>query len=83
LKVQELVVEVEERDALRNWQPPVSGEDIMMYFGLEPSKIVGEIKEELRESILEGRIKNDRIEALQLMLTLGKGMGLVPIKEVF
>jgi tRNA nucleotidyltransferase/poly(A) polymerase len=72
LKVQELVVEVEERDALRNWQPPVSGEDIMAYFGLEPSKIIGIIKEEIRESILEGKIKNEREAAIQLMKELGE-----------
>ena len=79
LKVQELVVEVEERDALRNWQPPVSGEDIMAYFGLEPSKIIGIIKEEIRESILEGKIKNERQAALQLMKELGEMHQLKPI----
>ncbi len=79
LKVQELVVEVEERDALRNWQPPVSGEDIMAYFGLEPSKIIGIIKEEIRESILEGKIKNERQAAIQLMKELGEMHQLKPI----
>ncbi len=79
LKVQELVVEVEERDALRNWQPPVSGEDIMAYFGLDPSKIIGIIKEEIRESILEGKIKNDREAAIQLMKELGEMHQLKPI----
>jgi tRNA nucleotidyltransferase/poly(A) polymerase len=78
LKVQELVVEVEERDALRNWQPPVSGEDIMAYFGLEPSKIIGIIKEEIRESILEGKIKNEREAAIQLMKELGEMHQLKP-----
>ena len=71
-KVRELVTEVEERDALRNWQPPLSGEDIMKYFGIEPSKIVGIIKDEIRESILEGKIKNDRIAAIALMKELGE-----------
>jgi tRNA nucleotidyltransferase/poly(A) polymerase len=80
-KVRELAVEVEERDTLRNWQPPVSGEDIMYYFGIEPCKVVGQIKEELRESILEGRIKNDRNEALNLMLSFGKELGLKPVKD--
>jgi tRNA nucleotidyltransferase/poly(A) polymerase len=79
LKVQELVVEVEERDALRNWQPPVSGEDIMAYFGLDPSKIIGIIKEEIRESILEGKIKNDREAAIQRMKELGEMHQLKPI----
>ncbi|MDP1727899.1 MAG: HD domain-containing protein [Bacteroidota bacterium] len=78
LKVQELVREVEERDALRNWQPPVTGEDIMKYFNINPSKEVGIIKNEIREAILEGKIKNDFDEAMQLMIDLGLKLGLKP-----
>ncbi len=78
LKVQELVREVEERDALRNWQPPVTGEDIMKYFNIKPSKEVGMIKNEIREAILEGKIKNDFDEAMQLMIALGIKLGLKP-----
>jgi poly(A) polymerase len=77
LKVQQLVKEVEERDALRNWQPPISGEDIMAYFNLEPNKTVGLIKTEIREAILDGKIKNTREEATQLMDQIGKRLGLV------
>ena len=76
LKVQQLVREVEERDALRNWQPPVSGEDIMEYFKIGPSREVGIIKSEIREAILEGRIKNDFKEAKQLMIEVGVQLGL-------
>lgn len=79
-QVQELVAIVSERDALRNFQPPVSGEDIMEIFGLGPSKEVGKIKTEIRESILEGKIKNTREEALNLMYETAKSMGLTPVK---
>ncbi|MBC7383594.1 MAG: HD domain-containing protein [Bacteroidia bacterium] len=76
LKVQQLVNEVEERDALRNWQPPVTGEDIMMYFNIKPSKEVGIIKNEIREAILEGKIKNNFEEAKVLMIEIGQQLGL-------
>ena len=80
-QVQQLVADVSERDALRNFQPPVSGEDIMRIFGLGPSRLVGELKTEIRESILEGRIKNNREEALQLMYDKAKMLGLTPIEK--
>lgn len=75
-KVQDLVKEVEERDTLRNWQPPVSGEDIMAYFNLEPNKTVGLIKIEIREAILDGKIQNNKAEALALMEEIGTRLGL-------
>ncbi len=78
--VQQLVADVSERDALRNFQPPVSGEDIMRIFGLGPSRMVGELKTEIRESILEGRIRNNREEALQLMFDKARELGLTPIE---
>ena len=74
-----MVADVAERDTLRNWQPPITGEEIMETFGIGPSRQVGVIKQEIRESILEGRIKNDYSEAHQLMLQLGKGMVLTAI----
>lgn len=64
--------EVEEKDKIRNFQPPVSGEDIMKSFNIKPSKVVGEIKEEIKEAILEGEIRNNFTEAYQLMIGLGK-----------
>lgn len=70
-KVQELVLEVAERDALRNWQPPVTGEDIMEYFKLSPCREVGLIKHEIREAILDGAIPNNREAAFQLMVEAG------------
>ena len=75
-KVQQLVKEVEERDALRNWQPPITGEDIMAYFNLSPDRIVGMIKLEIREAILDGKIQNNLAEATNLMAEIGARLGL-------
>ncbi|MES2559729.1 MAG: HD domain-containing protein [Bacteroidota bacterium] len=77
--VQQQVADVSERDALRNFQPPVTGEDIMQIFGLGPSKEVGIIKTEIREAILEGKIRNNREEALKLMFDKAAELGLNPI----
>ena len=68
--------EVEEKDHIRNFQPPVSGEEIMETFGIPPSKPVGDIKNAIKEAILEGDIRNDVVEARALMLKLGLEMGL-------
>ncbi len=68
--------QTEEKDRLRNWQPPVSGEDIMKTFGIPPSKEVGLIKTAIREAILEGDINNNREEALELMKEEGRKLGL-------
>jgi poly(A) polymerase len=78
-QVQRFVADVSERDALRNFQPPVTGEDIMTIYGLGPSKEVGIIKTEIREAILEGKIRNDREEALQLMQQKAAELGLNPV----
>ena len=75
-KVAAKMQEVEEKDQLRNFQPPISGEDIMETFQIKPSKVVGEIKNEIREAILEGKITNSRQEAHEYMLELGKQKGL-------
>ena len=79
-QVRKKIVEVEERDRIRNFQPPITGEIIMKTFGIPPSKTVGEIKEAIKEAILEGEIKNDYDEAFELMLQLGKEKGLKPVK---
>lgn len=73
--------EIEEKDRLRNWQPPVSGDDIMKTFGIAPCKEVGVIKTAIREAILEGIISNERNEALSLMLEEGKKLGLYPVED--
>ncbi len=74
--VREKLKEVEEKDRIRNFQPPVSGELIMQTFGIGPSREIGVIKEEIKEAILEGKIKNDYEEAFFMMLELGGKLGL-------
>ena len=79
--VKQRLKEVEESDQIRNWQPPVSGEDIMLAFNLRAGREVGIIKNQIREAILEGEIKNSRVEAIEYMLQKGKEIGLVPMNS--
>jgi hypothetical protein len=72
---------VEEADRLRNFQPLLSGEMIMEVFGLRPGKEIGVIKEELREAILEGHIRNTLPECLFLAIQCAEKMGINPANE--
>lgn len=80
--VRQKLKEVEEKDQLRNWQPPISGEDIIKTFNLKPGKKIGIIKNAIREAILEGEIKNDYKEAYNFMLQKGKELGLQCAEEI-
>jgi tRNA nucleotidyltransferase/poly(A) polymerase len=72
--------EVEENDQLRNFQPPVTGEEIMETFGIPPSKPIGTIKNAIKEAILEGDIPNEIAAARKLMHRIAADMGLVTVK---
>ena len=77
--VKQKIKDVEERDQIRNWQPPVTGTDIMETFGIPAGREVGIIKNQIREAILEGDIKNSRDEAFNFMLEKAKALGLTPL----
>lgn len=70
------IVEIENSDHLRNWEPPISGKVIMETFGIDPCRQVGIIKKAIRDAILDGEIKNDYEIAFQFMIEEGKKIGL-------
>ncbi|MGA0957044.1 MAG: CCA tRNA nucleotidyltransferase [Flavobacteriaceae bacterium] len=74
--VRQKIKDVEERDSIRNFQPPITGEIIMTYFKIKPCKEIGIIKEKIKNSILDGDIKNDYKEAHNLMIKIGNSLGL-------
>ena len=79
--VKEKLIAVEEKDRIRNFQPPVSGELIMKTFGLEPGEEIGTIKSKIKDAILEGVIANNKEEAYQFMLEIAKELGLESIEK--
>jgi poly(A) polymerase len=81
--VRNRLLEVEGKDRIRNWQPPVSGEMIMEIFGIGPSKKVGDLKNMIREAILEGEIENSFEAAYRYMLVKAAGMDLKPVSQLF
>lgn len=78
-RVRKKIKEVEERDHIRNFQPPVSGEEIMDFYGIGPSREIGIIKEAIKEAILEGTIPNEKEAAIEYMKNKGAEIGLNPI----
>lgn len=79
--VQQKIKEVEEKDQIRNFQPPVSGEEIMELFNIKPGKEIGILKEKVKEAILEGEIENDKKQALDFVIWEAKKLGLSLIKK--
>lgn len=85
--VREKMKDLEERDHIRTFQPPVDGHEIMAVFGMKPTdspdrlKIVGELKNYVKEAILDGRIRNDHDEARALMLERAAELGMTPVEK--
>jgi len=75
------IKEVEEKDQVRNFQPPISGEEIMELFGLNPGREIGILKEKVKEAILEGEIQNDKIEAREFVINEAEKLGLTLVNE--
>lgn len=79
-EVRQKLKDVEEKDRLRNFQPPISGKEIMDTFGLSPGKQIGILKEAIKDAILEGEISNNHEEAFAYLIKKGEELGLQPVE---
>jgi poly(A) polymerase len=80
--VRKKLKDVEKRDNIRNFQPPVDGQEIIKAFNIKPSPQIGEIKEAIKEAILDGLIPNERKEALKFMEKKGQEIGLILVNKI-
>ncbi|MCA4781781.1 HD domain-containing protein [Empedobacter stercoris] len=76
--VEQKIKDVEERDRVRNFQPPISGEQIMEIFNIQPGKEIGILKNAIKEAILEGEVENNYNSALEFVINMGKDLNLEP-----
>jgi poly(A) polymerase len=80
--VRQKMTEVEEKDRVRNWQPPISGEDIIRSFGIKPCREIGTIKDAIKDAIMDGDIENNRVAAITFMEKKGNEFGLKIVERL-
>lgn len=80
--VRQKLIDLEEKDRIRNFQPPITGEDIMHVFDIQPSREIGTIKDAIKDAILDGKIPNERSAAYELMLEEAEKLGMKPVRSL-